>query len=134
MKKILIVEDHPDMRELLRAQIDLMGFSAITARNGKEGIKTATAEKPDLIMMDFMMPEMDGCEATRILRATSEIKEIPIIAVTALFRPISRVASKLDATTTSSSHSALRNFVRKSTLSFSGTTSSAVWVLHCSHT
>jgi CheY-like chemotaxis protein len=87
MKKILIVEDHPDMRELLRAQIDLMGFSAITAKNGKEGIKTATAEKPDLIMMDFMMPEMDGCEATRILRATSEIKEIPVIAVTALSRP-----------------------------------------------
>jgi CheY-like chemotaxis protein len=87
MKKILIVEDHPDMCELLRAQIDFMGFAGITAKNGKEAVEIATAELPNLIMMDFMMPEMDGREATRILRATTETKEIPIIAVTAMFRP-----------------------------------------------
>jgi two-component system, cell cycle response regulator DivK len=53
-----------------------MGFAGITAKDGKEGIEAAIAEKPDLIMMDFMMPEMDGWEATRILRATAETKEI----------------------------------------------------------
>ena len=82
MKKILIVDDHPDMRKVLQIQIELMGFAGIMANNGKEGIEAAIAEKPDLIMMDFMMPEMDGWEATRILRAISETKEIPIIAVT----------------------------------------------------
>ena len=70
MKKILIVEDHPALRTALRKQIELMGFSGITAENGKDGIETAIAEKPDLIMMDFSMPGIDGMEATRRLRAT----------------------------------------------------------------
>jgi two-component system, cell cycle response regulator DivK len=84
MKKILIVEDHPVLRKALRTQIELMGFTGITAQNGKDGIETAIAEKPDLIMMDSNMPEMDGLAATRILRATSETKDIAIIAVTAV--------------------------------------------------
>ena len=77
MKKILIIEDHPDLRKALRTQIELMGFAGITAENGKDGIETAIAERPDLIMMD-------GLEATRILRAGTETKEIAIIAVTAM--------------------------------------------------
>jgi two-component system, cell cycle response regulator DivK len=96
VKKILIVDDHPDMRKVLQIQIELMGFAGITAKNGKEGVATAIAEKPDLIMMDFMMPEMDGWEATRILRASSETKEIPIIAVTAMVHP-SDVRSCIEA-------------------------------------
>jgi two-component system, cell cycle response regulator DivK len=68
MKKVLVIEDHRDLRELIREQINLKGFAAITAKNGKEGIETAIAEKPDLILMDIIMPEMDGWEATRILR------------------------------------------------------------------
>ena len=84
MKKILIVEDNPVLRKALRTQIELMGFTGITAQNGKDGIETAIAEKPDLIMTDSNMPEMDGLAATRILRATSETKDIAIIAVTAV--------------------------------------------------
>ena len=53
MKKILIVEDHPGMREALRLQIQYWGFAAITARNGKEGVETALKEKADLIMIDL---------------------------------------------------------------------------------
>ena len=87
MKKILIVDDHRDLRDLLRAQISLKGFTAISAKNAKEGIETAIAEKPDLILMDIMMPEMDGREATKVLRQITETKEIPIVAVTAMFRP-----------------------------------------------
>ena len=90
MKKILIVGDHSDMRKVLQIHIEQMGFAGITAKNAKEGIEAAIAEKPDLIMMDFMMPEMNGWEATRILRATAETKEIPIIAVTAMIRPSDR--------------------------------------------
>lgn len=86
MKKILIVEDHADMRELLVWQIELMGFVALPAKNGKEGLEKAIVEKPDLILMDIMMPQMDGWEATRALRAHPDTKDIPILAATALFR------------------------------------------------
>jgi two-component system cell cycle response regulator DivK len=86
MKKILIVEDHADMRELLTWQIELMGFKPIPAKHGKEGIEKAIAEKPDLVLMDIMMPGMDGWEAARELRAHPETKGVPILAATALFR------------------------------------------------
>jgi len=86
MKKILIVEDHADMRELLTWQIELMGFMPITAKHGKDGVEKAIAEKPNLILMDIMMPGMDGWAAARALRANPETKDIPILAATALFR------------------------------------------------
>ena len=85
MKKILIVEDHPDMRDLLRRQIERMGFVPIVAKDGKEGLAKAIADKPDLILMDILMSAMDGWEAARTLRANSETKDIPILAATALF-------------------------------------------------
>src|ERR1051325_9610320 len=86
MKKILVVEDHTDMRELLVWQIELMGFSAISAKHGQEAVEKAQSEKPALILMDIMMPSMDGWEAARALRAEPETREIPILAATALFR------------------------------------------------
>jgi len=86
MKKILIVEDHPDMRELLSWQIRLMGLEPVTAMSAKEGVDKAIAEKPVLILMDVMLPGMDGREAVRMLRAAPATKDVPIIAATALFR------------------------------------------------
>ena len=86
MKKVLIVEDHADMRELLTWQIELMGFAPIPAKHGREGIEKAITEKPDLVLMDIMMPGMDGWQAARELRARPETKGIPILAATALFR------------------------------------------------
>ena len=74
------------MRELLTWQIELMGFVPIPARRGKEGVEKARAEKPELIIMDIMMPGMDGWESARELRASAETKDIPILAATALFR------------------------------------------------
>ena len=85
MKKVLVVEDHPDMRELLIWQMEIMGFLAIPARHGKDGVDKAMREKPQLILMDIRMPEMDGREATRILRSNPETQDIPILAATALF-------------------------------------------------
>ena len=86
MKKVLIVEDHPDMRELLSWQIELMGFFPIAAKHGKEGVEKAIVEQPNLILMDIMMPGMDGWEAARALRANPATRHIPILAATALFR------------------------------------------------
>ena len=87
MKKILIVEDHPEIRRVLRAQLEWLGFAVIVAKNGKEGIDVAIAEKPDLILMNTIMPEMDGSQATRTLRTNAGTKDIPILAVTGMFRP-----------------------------------------------
>ena len=86
MKKILIVEDHADMRELLVWQVELMGFTPVACKNGKDGVELAIAEKPSLILMDIMMPSMNGWEAARTLRGNPETKDIPILAATALFR------------------------------------------------
>jgi two-component system, cell cycle response regulator DivK len=87
MTKILLVEDHPELRHLLKGQLEWMGFSAISATNGKEGVEKAVADKPDLIMMNSIMPEMDGWEATRVLRANPHTKDIPILASTAMLQP-----------------------------------------------
>lgn len=86
MKKVLIVEDHPDMRSLMTQYVQLMGLMVVTAGHGREGVEKAIEEKPDLILMDLMLPGIDGWEATRILRSNPETRDIPILAATALSR------------------------------------------------
>ena len=86
MKKVLVVEDHPDMLAILVWQMERLGFLVIPAKHGKEGVEKALEEKPHLVLMDIMMPGMDGREATRILRSNPETQDIPILAATALFR------------------------------------------------
>lgn len=88
MKKILIIEDHADMRELLTWQVELMGFAALAAKQGAEGLQKAQSEKPDLIILDIMMPGMDGWQAAQELKAHPATKDIPILAATALFRDV----------------------------------------------
>jgi len=82
MKRILIVED-VDMNRDLLAQILEEDYEVMEAVNGKAGYEMALAEKPDLILMDMLMPEMTGDEATAKLRTHPEMADTPIIAVTA---------------------------------------------------
>ena len=83
-KKILIVEDILDLRTILRTVVESLGYSSLLASNGREAVDMAAAELPDLIMMDIVMPEMDGLQATRLIRQNPKTSSIPIIAVTAL--------------------------------------------------
>ena len=82
--KILIVEDHLDSREALSALFQAFGYDVIEARNGREAISRAANERPNLILMDIMMPEIDGFDAARAIRAIPGCENIPIIAVTAM--------------------------------------------------
>ena len=84
--KILIVEDNKDMLEVLRLIVERLGYVPVLASQAKEGLEKAIIEKPDLILMDMMMPIMDGWEAARTLRASPTTKEIPILAITATAR------------------------------------------------
>jgi two-component system, cell cycle response regulator DivK len=86
MAKILIVDDNADVREVLQCQLKMLGYLVISAENGYVAIEKAIAEQPDLILMDIMMPEMDGWQASRAVRANPDIKDIPILAATAMCR------------------------------------------------
>ena len=81
---ILIAEDHEDSREALRMLLDAFGYRVETATNGREAVETALAQQPDLILMDVMMPELDGFEATRRLREHAGFRQVPIVALTAM--------------------------------------------------
>jgi DNA-binding response OmpR family regulator len=80
---VLIVEDDDELREILQAEFELEGLTALTATNGSEAVIAARELKPDLILMDLMMPVMDGIEATKIVKGSEETRHIPIIMLTA---------------------------------------------------
>ena len=68
----------------MRALLEAHGYRVIEAANGREAVERALEERPDLVLMDIMMPEMDGFEATRVLRSQDRTRRTPIIAVTAM--------------------------------------------------
>ena len=81
-KTILIVEDEPRNLKLLRDLLQRFGYEILEATDGEQGVKSAGEKMPDLILMDIMMPKMDGLEATRIIKADIKTKHIPVIALT----------------------------------------------------
>lgn len=81
---VLIAEDHEDSRDALRTLLDAFGYRVHVATNGREAIERALAVQPDLVLMDIMMPEVDGFQATRALRASPAFRQVPIIALTAM--------------------------------------------------
>jgi CheY-like chemotaxis protein len=81
---ILVAEDHLDSRDALRALLEAFGYRVLEAVNGRQAVEVALSHGPDLILMDIMMPELDGFEATRELRRHPQTRVTPIIAVTAM--------------------------------------------------
>lgn len=82
-KKILVIEDQEDVRENIEELLQLSNYEALTAANGKEGVKKALEMKPDLILCDIMMPEMDGYEVLYLIGKNPEIASKPFIFLTA---------------------------------------------------
>jgi two-component system cell cycle response regulator DivK len=80
---ILIVDDYADNRELLRLMLEIGGYSTCEAADGRAGLDMAQALMPDLILVDLSMPELDGWEVLRELRADERTRHIPCVAVTA---------------------------------------------------
>lgn len=83
MKKILIVEDNEINLKLISTVLKAKGFLLAEARDGEEALKSLTSEKPDIILMDIQIPKVDGLEVTRRIRGMDDLKDRPIIALTA---------------------------------------------------
>ena len=81
---ILVAEDHEDSREALRTLLEAFGYRVRIATNGREAVDCALAEQPELVLMDIMMPELDGFQATRALRSAADFRQVPILALTAM--------------------------------------------------
>jgi two-component system alkaline phosphatase synthesis response regulator PhoP len=82
--KILIVDDEPDCISIIQCRLEWSHYNVITANNGREGLEKASQEKPDLILLDTNMPEMNGYEMLERMRKDSALKDTPVIMVTAL--------------------------------------------------
>ena len=87
---IMVVDDSEDIRELVRVQLTHLGYRVIEAANGREAVEAVSEKCPALILMDITMPVLDGFEATRLIRAMTDICGIVIIAFTALHSVQSR--------------------------------------------
>ena len=82
-QKVLLVDDDPLMHMLFQRHLERAGYQMISAMDGQEGLEIAARELPQLIVMDLMMPEIDGVEAIRRLRKNDSTKAIPVIVITA---------------------------------------------------
>ena len=93
MARILIVDDSSTQRIVMARILNQQGHKVRTAANGLKGVQAALASKPDLILMDIAMPEMDGFQATRAIKKNPETQQIPIIMVSGTARENDRVWS-----------------------------------------
>lgn len=80
---VLIVEDVDDSRYFMRLELEQLGYLVIEADNGEKAVQLALQERPDIILMDLTLPVMDGLAATAKIRSHAEMRNVPIIAVTA---------------------------------------------------
>lgn len=81
---ILLVEDYPETRTMLRQWLETKGYRLVEAADGQEALDLAPLAHPDLILMDLRLPELNGIAATRRLRAHAELRNVPVVALSAL--------------------------------------------------
>jgi DNA-binding response OmpR family regulator len=90
-KQILCIEDEPEMIDLIRLILGRRGFEVLGAAGGKEGLEKVRQQPPDLVLLDLMMPDMDGWEVYQQMKADEKTKDIPVIVVTAKAQSIDKV-------------------------------------------
>ena len=90
-RRVLCIEDEPEMIDLIRLILERKGFEVMGAVGGQEGLDTVRSEKPDLVLLDLMMPDVDGWEVYRQMKADDELKSIPVVVVTAKAQSIDKV-------------------------------------------
>jgi two-component system response regulator VicR len=90
-RRILCIEDEPEMIDLIRLILERKGFEVLGAVGGQEGLGAIRREKPDLVLLDLMMPDIDGWEVYRQMKADEEIRDIPVVVVTAKAQSIDKV-------------------------------------------
>jgi two-component system alkaline phosphatase synthesis response regulator PhoP len=90
-KKILIVDDEPDILEFLQYNLRKEGYDVVTAADGRQALAVAEREKPNLILLDIMMPELDGVETCRMLRSKKEFADTPVAFLTARDEDFSQI-------------------------------------------
>jgi DNA-binding response OmpR family regulator len=81
--KVLLVDDDPVILKLLQVNFEMEGYTVMTAADGVEGLEKARSEHPDIVLLDIMMPRMDGLQVTQALKGDDATKEIPIILLSA---------------------------------------------------
>lgn len=81
-KRILLVEDDPGTIDVMRQELEFLGYEVTVAENGVEAVEMAISQLPDLIVMDIRMPKMDGLQAASLIRSNPKTKDIPILAAT----------------------------------------------------
>jgi len=81
--RILVVDDVADNVEILRMRLESLGYEVIDAIDGEQALERVTADLPDLVLLDIMMPKIDGLEVTRWIKDDPELRTIPVVAVTA---------------------------------------------------
>ena len=81
-KRILIVEDYPETVEMVKTFLTLKGFAVSVAMDGQAGLQTAQAEKPDMVLLDLMLPKLNGIEVLRKLKENGATAKIPVIIIT----------------------------------------------------
>lgn len=92
--KILIVDDEIDLTETIRFSLELEGCNVLVASNGEEGLNVARQEKPDLILLDLMLPKLDGYKVCRLLKFDERYKHIPILMLTAKTQEKDKILGK----------------------------------------
>jgi len=82
-KRLLVVDDEPDLREAIMFDLQLSGYEVLSAKDGMEGLKMAREKDPDLLILDLLLPRMDGYRVCRMLKVDKTTESIPIIMLTA---------------------------------------------------
>ncbi|NWF57042.1 MAG: response regulator [Syntrophaceae bacterium] len=93
-KKVLIIDDEVDLVETIRFPLELEGFRVLAAYNGEEGLSQARNEHPDLILLDLMLPKLDGYKVCRLLKFDERYKHIPIFMLTAKTQEKDKILGK----------------------------------------